>query len=408
MHAAKISRGPAGVERWTSRASSRRRRIIPAAAIAVAAGLVLSSPAGARPAVSASTIRPNVLSAVDGTSTTNAWAVGYTTVGSLTKTLIEHWNGHSWKIQKSPNMGRGNNVLTGVAAISPTAAWAVGTGAVSGRSKGLIEYWNGTVWAVQKSAQLVGAQLNLSGVSATSTTNAWVVGTSTADNIGHTFIEHWNGTTWTQQASPNATTNTNFLSGVAAISGARAWVVGAAFEDHSTLQNPLVEQSNGIAWSAQPSQSPRAAPQDTLAGVSATPTGAVWAAGSFMATDHRSRTLIERLGPTGWTIQKSPNRGRSSDFLTGVAATSTINAWAAGQSDAHGIKTLIEHWSGTSWVIQPSPDKGTQFSVLNGVDATSSTNAWAVGDFGGTGGAQQTLIEHFNGSAWKIQKSPVG
>jgi hypothetical protein len=52
-----------------------------------------------------------------------------------THTLIEHWNGHAWKIQKGPNQGghlMTDNQLLGVAASSSTNMWAVGS------------YFNGT------------------------------------------------------------------------------------------------------------------------------------------------------------------------------------------------------------------------------------------------------------------------
>jgi hypothetical protein len=332
-------------------------------------------------------------------------------VGSVSKALIEHWNGTSWQIQKSANVGTDSAFLTGVAATSPTNAWAVGTVTVSGNAEGLIEHRNGSSWTVQKSAQVSGAALNLIAVTATSATNAWAVGLDTAhgSTLGQTFIEHWNGTAWTQQTSPNATTNTNFFNGVAAASSSHAWAVGAAFESgNSNLENPLVEQWTGTSWTVQASQSPGAAPSDTLAAVTVSPTGGAWAVGSFLNSKSVSRTVIEREGASGWTLQASPNRGSFSNFLSGVAATSATNAWAVGQSDSGGVKTLVEHWNRSSWTIQPTPNKGTKFSILGAIDATSAKNAWAVGNFGTPAGDQQTLIEHWNGSAWKIQKSPNG
>jgi hypothetical protein len=67
-------------------------------------------------------------------SPTNAWAVGaydaVATPGRATpdETLIEHWNGKSWTVQKSPNPGGSgnNNDLYDVAAASPSDVWAVG------------------------------------------------------------------------------------------------------------------------------------------------------------------------------------------------------------------------------------------------------------------------------------------
>src|SRR5258708_40209531 len=113
MDVASRLRGKTGAGRSRRRARTPKRMIALAGAIAF---VVIAGQAGARPATSATTVRPSVLSAIDGTSPGNAWAVGSTIVGTGIKTLIEHWNGTSWQIHRSPNVGKGNNFLTGVAA----------------------------------------------------------------------------------------------------------------------------------------------------------------------------------------------------------------------------------------------------------------------------------------------------
>ena len=98
-------------------------------------------------------------------------------------------------------------------------------------------------------------------------------------------------------------------------------------------------------------------------------------------------------------------RGRSIG-LSGVAATSPSNASAVGtRCGTKATQTIIEHWNGKGWKVQPSPNPGGSgnTSVLSGVAATSSTNAWAVGSYDGL--ADPPLIEQWNGKAWKIQPS---
>jgi hypothetical protein len=58
-------------------------------------------------------------------------------------------------------------------------------------------------------------------------------------------------------------------------------------------------------------------------------------------------------------------------------------------------RSLVEYWNGKAWKLQKSPMGGFLFAVA----ATSPTNAWAVGDEG---------IEHWNGRSWQIQKSTGG
>ena len=102
-----------------------------------------------------------------------------------------------------------------------------------------------------------------------------------------------------------------------------------------------------------------------------------------------------------WTVQKSPNRGGTgyTNDLYGVAATSTDNAWAVGayikgavlgpigparKVGTHATRpawrTVIERWNGKAWKVQTSPDPGgSNDSYLNGVAAASPKDAWAVG-----------------------------
>jgi hypothetical protein len=60
-------------------------------------------------------------------------------------------------------------------------------------------------------------------------------------------------------------------------------------------------------------------------------------------------------------------------------------------------QTLVEHWNGSAWKAQPSPNPGgsSNNNDLSGVAATSSTNAWAVGTYyPGTGVGVKTLALH--------------
>ena len=91
-------------------------------------------------------------------------------------------------------------------------------------------------------------------------------------------------------------------------------------------------------------------------------------------------------------------------LLSGVAATSSCDAWAVG-SDPAGSRTepLIEHWNGQFWRQVPSPQPGTGQSAggtLAAVAAVSFGDALAVG-----WSATAALAEHWDGSSWKL--SPV-
>jgi hypothetical protein len=106
-----------------------------------------------------------------------------------------------------------------------------------------------------------------------------------------------------------------------------------------------------------------------------------------------------------------PGRGTESG-LDGVTVLTECDAWAVGDftgdtSDGPAQGTLIEHWDGSRWKIVPSPDGGTRENRLDAVSAASPTSIWAVGwsDNGATSG-ERSLILHWDGHDWTKQDSP--
>jgi hypothetical protein len=72
------------------------------------------------------------------------------------------------------------------------------------------------------------------------------------------------------------------------------------------------------------------------------------------------------------------------------------------------INTLILHWNGTAWTKVKSPNPSCpgfygSYNDLYGVSARSGSDAWAVGDYGDCATAlfkRATLVAHWNGRAW--------
>ncbi len=109
-----------------------------------------------------------------------------------------------------------------------------------------------------------------------------------------------------------------------------------------------------------------------------------------------------------WRSMPSPNVGTSTNFLNGVAAVSSNNVWAVGTyGNGNGGFTLVEHWDGTQWKVVVSPNiKGSASDSLSGVAAITANNIWAVGSYNNASNIQQTLIEHWNGTSWSVVSSP--
>jgi hypothetical protein len=117
--------------------------------------------------------------------------------------------------------------------------------------------------------------------------------------------------------------------------------------------------------------------------------------------------LVEHWNGTKWKVVPSPNVS-SNDIgdLFGIDVVTSKNAWAVGYSGPPTARqTLIEHWNGTVWKIQQSPNHaGATVNTLVDVSGVSSTDAWAVGSYM-DGSTSRTLIEHWNGSHWTVQPS---
>lgn len=323
----------------------------------------------------------NALEGVAVVSPNDAWAVGYFTRTSTSRSaaLIEHWNGSAWRIEPSPTPrgGKGNLTrLVSVAAVSSHDVWAVGYIGVDGvtTTRALIEHWNGRTWRIQRNGTRGFSELLA--VAATSPTNAWAVGMSRSGGL----IEHWNGRAWKIQASPRL--KFSHLLGVTATSLRNAWAVGV----DQTGAKTIIEHWNGRRWTIQASPTVKFPPNGgdvlsqgvQLSGVAATSSNSAWAVGYAETFGHGSgdevtQIVIEHWNGRAWKLQRGADMSDTTNQLFGVAATSSRNAWAVGGSLA-GV--TIQHRTGGTWIAQTGP-AGKLFSVA----ATSSTSVWAVGTF---------------------------
>lgn len=110
-----------------------------------------------------------------------------------------------------------------------------------------------------------------------------------------------------------------------------------------------------------------------------------------------------------WQLVASPNVANRSNALYAVAALSSTNVWAVGSTYNPATDTtqaLIEHWTGTTWNIVTSPSPGSAKNTLAAIAAVASNDIWAVGYWQSPPTEQQTLTEHWDGTAWRVVTSP--
>jgi hypothetical protein len=135
-------------------------------------------------------------------------------------------------------------------------------------------------------------------------------------------------------------------------------------------------------------------------------TKAAWAVGLYWNDLGLEGTLAERFDGHQWQIVASPNPGSDPDELAAVSADSSTDAWAVGFTSNIDLTggALIEHWDGSRWrIVRGARLPRHQFAGLGGVVALSPVDVWVVGSYHD---GRSTLIEHWDGSEWSIVPSP--
>ena len=345
----------------------------------------------------------------------HVWAVGDYVIGNITsptnRTLIQQWDGTQWNVVSSPNASAADNSLYGVAAMAITDVWAVGSYSSTHAYQTLTEHWDGASWQVITSANVVTNNDNLLYSVAGMGSTRWAVGGYKTIGDYLTLAEVWNGSSWQVVSSASPGSGDNVLLGVSAsVSG--TWAVGYWANAQGGTRQTLIEQWNGTSW--QQVSSPNVGTGDNvLDGVVATSDGNAWAVG-YSNNANGAVPLIERWNGTSWQVVTNPAFGVAA-LLTSIAANAPNDIWAAGGSlsglnvsSPESLKhltpnrvtsfdTLIEHWNGTAWSVSPSPSIGND-SYLNGVTTVSSNDAWTAGYYNNANSVGQTLAERYTGT----------
>jgi hypothetical protein len=161
----------------------------------------------------------------------------------------------------------------------------------------------------------------------------------------------------------------------------------------------LAEVWDGSNWVIQTTSNPAGAASSGLMGVSCTSATACEAVGSS-GTGASAVTLAERLNGTNWAIQPTPNTAGNANLLDGVSCTSATACMAVG--------TEAERWNGTNWTpVTIAEPKGDAPAELDHVSCTDRNNCMAAGNFFNKEAILTLVAEHWNGTKWQVQATPI-
>lgn len=181
------------------------------------------------------------LTGVSCPTATDCTAVGFTGTGG--GTFAEQWIGGKWVLQatRSPT---GFSFLDGVSCSSSSACTATGyyEETTAGTYKTLVERWNGRTWRLQTTPKsTTGIGVDLAGVSCPKSSLCIATGYYETSQGQRVLAERWNGSVWKFQRAPNPTgTFASQLNGVSCPSSTDCEAAG--FARISFSQKTLAER----------------------------------------------------------------------------------------------------------------------------------------------------------------------
>jgi hypothetical protein len=323
------------------------------------------------------------------TSTSDAWADGYYTNSKGAHSLLEHWDGSDWSLAQAPLPAGNRDQLSGMSATSTSDVWAVGMyyDPIASQFKTLIDHFNGETWTVIPSPNVGAGSNGLVSVSAVARDDAWAVGeyTDESTNQSQTLAEHWDGSAWSVIPSPNEGTANNAMLGVAAFGPFDIYTVGtwAIARGKETDLHAQGAHYNG-AWNFHdtPVMGSGSSPFNAIAAVKRDD---IWGIGNWFDGSY-FQSLAEHWNGRTWTIVPSPDYGGNegsgdNTVMLGAAAVNASDVWAVGAYfNFQNFQTYTMQWNGLVWAAVASPNWGTGDNALFAASTIpGSSDVWVVG-----------------------------
>jgi len=328
--------------------------------------------------------------------------------------VAENFGGGTWKITVAVSpYGAHGSTLLGVSCTSTSACTGVGyVTRPFGPPKTFAERWNGSKWVIQVSAEQPGFNNLLAGVSCP--TSAWcaAVGNSFQPSLAQPLIEIWNGANWTLRVAPIPFASTASVLSSVSCTSATACVAVGNYQNGTNHHVAFTEIWNGLSWSVTSFPPVSGSIDSVLTAVSCHGAHACTAVGYFTTTTQSQYGLAGRWNGATWAIQKVPEPAGNPDVtLTGVSCSTSTDCVAVGPatSSVSAGQSIVDHWNGSLWKVATSVQHpvGAIGSRLNSVACTSPTACTAVGaGIMWNNGALLAMAGLWNGHFWAFETVP--
>lgn len=267
--------------------------------------------------------------AVAAVSANDVWVVGeQPNHNGSPITITEHWDGQRWHVVPSLNID-GMNRLYAITALSANDIWAVGEArgySYSSGSQTLIEHWDGTSWKLVPDQGTQFREGTLVTVTAFSPENVWAAGyapTNGGAMPAGSLLEHWDGQSW------QSTTSSPGLSivSVSAVSPTDVWAVGSVRNAQGQTAVEIARW-NGRQWQSAPRLQPNYDPfQTSIEQVVAVNDKDVWLVGG---PSNQAQALIAHWDGNSWQMYALPQPANHSSFAVGLAVSGKA-VWVVGR-----------------------------------------------------------------------------
>ncbi|HYP22453.1 MAG TPA: hypothetical protein VEV43_02670, partial [Actinomycetota bacterium] len=261
-----------------------------------------------------------------------AWAVGERGQTKV-KTIVQRYDGTSWRMRPSLNPSADRNVLYGVDVAPSGDVYAAGTRFnAKRRFRTMVHHYDGTAWKMV-AGRYPGV---LWDVDVVAEDDVWAVGTKSVDGRGRAFAVHFDGTGWTEVPTPSPGDGFSVFYGVSGSAPDDVWAVGEWYDRGDPRAWAI--HFDGTSWSA--AELPDLGTFVTLRGVSALDADTAVAVGEDQHDDHDSRVVIEWDG-TSWSRAGQDDETQN-NWPLAVDLAPDGAGWAVGYHSADPATEYIE------------------------------------------------------------------